>query len=94
MSSTEIIVVAAVVITTLTSLFKDPRLGGLVRKIPKRARIVIPLLLSVAAGLLSNVALGLPWEEALQVTLFSGPSAVFLNHDIVHNLLGVEHKEK
>ena len=82
------IAIAAAVIMLLVNLFKAPWLGGLVKKIPKRWRIAIPIMLGGIAGILSNIIGGIPWLEALMVGLFSGPTAVFAHEAVVEAILG------
>lgn len=82
------IAIAAAIIMLLVNLFKAPWLGGLVKKIPKRWRIAIPIILGGVAGILSNIVGGMPWIEALMVGLFSGPTAVFAHEAVVEAILG------
>lgn len=82
------IAIAAGVIMLLVNLFKAPWLGGLVKKIPKRWRIAIPIMLGGIAGILSSILGGIPWAEALMVGLFSGPTAVFAHEAVVEAILG------
>lgn len=82
------IAIAAAIIMLLVNLFKAPWLGGLVKKIPKRWRVAIPVLLGGVAGILSNIMGGIPWAEALMVGLFSGPTAVFAHEAVVEAILG------
>jgi len=82
------IAIAAAIIMLLVNLFKAPWLGGLVKKIPKRYRISIPIALGGIAGILSNITGGMPWIEALMVGLFSGPTAVFAHEAVVEAILG------
>jgi hypothetical protein len=86
--SGSVIAIAAAVIMLLTNLFKAPWLGGLVKKVPKRWRIAIPIILGGIAGILSSILGGMPWLEALMVGLFSGPAAVFAHEAIVEAILG------
>ena len=80
--------IAAAVIMLLVNLLKAPWLGGLVKKIPKRWRVAIPILLGGVAGILANITGGIPWTEALMVGLFSGPTAVFAHEAVVEAILG------
>lgn len=82
------IAIAAAVIMLLVNLFKAPWLGSLVKKIPKRWRIAIPIILGGVAGILTNVIGGVPWTEALMVGLLSGPTAVFAHEAVVEAILG------
>jgi len=82
------IAIAAGIIMLLVNLFKAPWLGGLIKKIPKRWRIAIPIMLGGVAGILSNIMGGIPWVEALMVGLFSGPTAVFAHEAVVEAILG------
>jgi len=82
------VAIAAGIIMLLVNLFKAPWLGGLVKKIPKRWRVAIPVLLGGIAGILSSVVGGIPWTEALMVGLFSGPTAVFAHEAVVEAILG------
>ena len=82
------IAIAAAIIMLLTNLFKLPWLGGLVKKIPSRWRIAIPILLSGVAGILAKITMGMPWGESLMIGLFSGPMAVFAHEAVVEAILG------
>ena len=82
------IAIAAAIIMLLVNLFKAPWLGGIVKKVPKRWRIAIPIMLGGVAGILSNILGGIPWAEALMVGLFSGPTAVFAHEAVVEAILG------
>lgn len=82
------IAIAAALIMLLVNLFKAPWLGSLVKKIPRRWRVAIPILLGGVAGILSTVMGGMPWPEALMVGLFSGPTAVFAHEAVVEAILG------
>lgn len=86
--------IAAAVIMLLMNLFRLPALGGLVKKIPARWRIAIPILLGGVAAVLSSVAGGLPWYEALSVGLFTGPVAVFKNEAVFNAILGRRGKRR
>ena len=74
--------------TLLVSLFKLPQMGGLVMLIPRRCRLVIPVVLGGIAGILSGIIGGMPWPEAIYIGLFSGPTAIFAHEAIVHAILG------
>jgi hypothetical protein len=82
------IAIAAALIMLLVDLFKAPWLGGVVKMIPKRWRIAVPIILSGIAGVLSDILGGLPWQEALLVGLFAGPTAVFAHEAVVEAILG------
>lgn len=82
------IAIAGAIIMILTQLFKLPLLGGVMKKIPARWRIAVPILLGGVAGILANIAGGLPWLEALLVGLFSGPTAVFAHEAVIEAMLG------
>jgi hypothetical protein len=79
---------AAALIMLLVDLFKAPWLGSVFKKVPKRWRIAIPIILSGIAGVLSNVLGGIPWQEAVVVGLFAGPTAVFAHEAVVEAILG------
>jgi hypothetical protein len=82
------IAIASTVITILVQLFKAEWTGALVRKIPARWRVVIPIVLGGVAGILASIAGGVPWLEAVVVGLLSGPSAVFGHEVVVEAILG------
>ncbi|HWN68812.1 MAG TPA: hypothetical protein VNM90_14340 [Haliangium sp.] len=86
--SGSMIAVAAVAITLLVDLLKTPWLGGLASRVPRRWRIAFPVALGGMAGILSDILGGLPWQEALFVGLFSGPTAVFAHEAVVEAILG------
>jgi hypothetical protein len=82
------IAIAAALIMLLVELFKAPWLGSVFNKVPKRWRIAIPIMLSGIAGMLSNIIGGIPWQEAVVVGLFAGPTAVFAHEAVVEAILG------
>lgn len=82
------IAIAAATIMLLVNALKSPALGALVRRIPARWRIALPIALGGVAGILSSVVGGVPWAEAVTIGLFSGPSAVFAHEAVVEALLG------
>lgn len=86
--SGSMIAIAAAAIMLLVDLFKAPWLGSLVLRVPKRWRIAIPILLSGVAGLLYDILGGVPWQEAVLVGLFAGPTAVFAHEAVVEAILG------
>jgi hypothetical protein len=75
-------------IMLLVEALRSPRLGWLVEWIPRRWRIVVPVVLSGIAGILSSVAGGMSWQEALYIGLFAGPTAVFAHEAVVEAILG------
>jgi len=82
------IAIVAACIMVVVNLFKAPWMGGLVKKIPARWRVVVPIALGAIAGILSDVMLGMSWGHALMIGLFSGPTAVFAHEAVVEALLG------
>lgn len=80
--------IAGGLIFLLVALFKLPLLGGLVKKIPSRWRIVIVLVLGAASGLIASVAGGVSWYQACYVWLFSSSSGVFAHELFVESLFG------
>ena len=82
------------VIALLLNLFRLPLLGSLTKKIPGRWRLVIAVVLGGVGGILTGIAGGLPWYEAVAVGLFSGPSAVFAHEAVLNTIMGVREKKK
>jgi len=82
------IAIAGAVVMLLTNLLKHPLTGGLVKKIPARWRFAIPVVLGGVAGILSSVAGGVGWQEAVMIGLFTGPVAVFQHETVVEAILG------
>lgn len=80
--------IASAIIMILLNLFRLPALGDLWHKIPRRIKIVIPVILGGAAGILAMIAGGLPWYEALWIGLLTGPGAVFTHEAIWNAILG------
>jgi hypothetical protein len=76
---------AAVMLLTLLL-----RVLGLLDRIPKRLRVVVPLALGCVSALLASVAGGLPWGQALIVAFLTGPAAVGLHQGIARSLMGVD----
>jgi hypothetical protein len=66
------------------------RLFGLLDKLPKRARYLVPLALGCVSALLAAVAGGLPWGQAALLAFLTGPAAVGLHQGIARSLMGVE----
>ena len=60
----------------------------MLNRIPKRWRILVPILLGAVAGVLHSVASGGTWLESVVVALFTGPSAVFGHEAVVEAMLG------
>lgn len=79
---------AAVMLLTLLL-----RIFGLLDRIPKRARVVVPLALGCVAALLAAVAGGLPWGQAAMVAFLTGPMAVGLHQGIARSLMGQDSPE-
>lgn len=75
-------------IMLLVELLRSPRFGRLVELIPKRWRIAVPVVLGGIAGILSSVAGGVSWQEAMYIGLFAGPTAVFAHEAVVEAILG------
>lgn len=80
--------IAGGLIFLLVALFKLPLLGGLIRKIPARWRILIVLVLGAASGCVAAIAGGMSWYEAVYVWLFSSSSGVFAHDLFVESLFG------
>jgi hypothetical protein len=79
---------AAVMLVTLLL-----RILGLLDKIPKRLRVVVPLALGCVSALLAAVAGGMPWGDAALLAFLTGPMAVGLHQGIARSLLGAESPE-
>lgn len=79
---------AAVMLLTLLL-----RVLGLLDRIPKRLRVVVPLALGCVSALLASVAGGLPWGQALIVAFLTGPAAVGLHQGIARSLMGADGPE-
>lgn len=75
-------------IMLLVELFRSQRFGALVELIPRRWRVAVPVVLGGIAGVLSSVAGGMSWQEALYIGLFAGPTAVFAHEAVVEAILG------
>lgn len=76
------------IIMSVVDLWRSTRLGWLIERIPRRARIVVPVALSGIAGILSSVAGGMSVPEAILIGLFAGPTAVFAHEAVAEALLG------
>lgn len=76
------------IITLAVEVFRSPRLGRLVERIPRRWRITAPVALSIAAGFLSSISDGVPWQQAVYIGVFSGPTAVFTHELLVEAVAG------
>jgi hypothetical protein len=79
---------ASVVIMIFVSLFKQRKLGGLVKKVPRRWRGAVPVVLGGIAGMLAAIAGGMSWEQAVYIGCISGPGAIFGHEVVVHALFG------
>jgi hypothetical protein len=80
------LVFLATAVTVLTAL---SRKWGLLDRIPKRARSLVPLLLGCASAALVAAAGGVPWPEAIALAVLTGPSAVALHQGVGRGLFGV-----
>lgn len=76
---------AAVMLLTLLL-----RILGLLDRIPKRWRVVVPLALGCVSALLAAVAGGMDWGQAALIAFLTGPAAVGLHQGIARSLMGVE----
>lgn len=79
---------AAVMLLTLLL-----RVLGLLDRVPKRLRVVVPLALGCVSALLASVAGGLPWGQAALVAFLTGPAAVGLHQGIARSLMGADGPE-
>lgn len=79
---------AAVMLLTLLL-----RVLGLLDRIPKRLRVVVPLALGCVSALLASVAGGLPWGQAALIAFLTGPMAVGLHQGIARSLMGADSPE-
>jgi hypothetical protein len=80
----------AVLVALLTAWSR--RLGWL-DEIPKRLRVLVPLLLGCIGACLVALAAGVGWLEAVCLALLTGPSAVALHQGIARSLLGLDSPE-
>lgn len=80
----------AVLVALLTALTR--RLGWL-DEVPKRLRVLIPLVLGCLAAALTALGTGAGWLEAVCLALLTGPSAVALHQGIARSLLGLDSPE-
>jgi len=82
--------VLAVFVALLTAMLRRPLFGRLLDHLPKRLRILVPLLLGCAGAGLASSAGGLPWLEAVTLAVLTGPTAVALHQGIARALLGLK----
>lgn len=80
----------AALVTTLTALLRKPWMGGFLERIPKRARILVPLILGCIAALLTAAAGGISWGEAAVLAFLTGPTAVAMHQGIARSLFGID----
>jgi hypothetical protein len=86
--------VLAVLVSLLTGWLRRPSAGGLLDWLPKRARILVPLVLGCVAALLgAHAAGGVPWGEAVVLAVLTGPTAVALHQGVARSLLGGQSPE-
>lgn len=71
--------IIAAVATGLTKLLKWNRLGGLVAKLPKGWRFVVPVAIAAIGGFFTDVYSGTPLVNALFMAATAGPLATFLH---------------
>ena len=76
---------AAVMLLTLLL-----RILGILDRVPKRWRVVVPLALGCVSALLAAVAGGMDWGQAALIAFLTGPAAVGLHQGIARSLMGVE----
>jgi len=84
----------AALVVFLTGLLRRPQFGALLDRLPKRARILVPLALGALAAFLASYAGGVPWLEAVVLAVLTGPTAVALHQGIARALLGRESPER
>lgn len=80
----------AVITTGLTALLRKPWAGNLLERLPKRARILVPLVLGCIAAMLTAVVGSTSWAEAIILAFLTGPTAVALHQGIARSLLGIQ----
>jgi len=69
----------AVIATALTKLLKWKRLGGLVSKLPKGWRFMVPVVITAIGGFFTDVYSGTPLVNALFMVATAGPLSTFLH---------------
>lgn len=79
----------AILVTLLTAALRRPWAGRLLDRLPKRTRVLVPLLLGCLAALLTGLAGGVPWTEAMALAVLTGPSAVALHQGVARSVLGL-----
>ncbi len=80
----------AALVVLLTALVRKV---GWLDELPKRLRVLIPLVFGCLAAGLYAAAAGAGWLEALCLALLTGPSAIALHQGIARSLLGLDSPE-
>lgn len=80
----------AAAVLLLTGLLRRKEFGGLLDKLPKRARILVPAVLGCVGAFLAGITGNLPWSEALVLAVLTGPMAVALHQAVARSLMGLE----
>ena len=76
------------VIMFLCDLMKLPALGGLFNRIPPRYRLTIPIVLGGIAGILTGVAGGATWINAVVGAIVYGAGSAAFRQALVKMILG------
>jgi len=80
------LVVSTVIVLFLTRALKTPAFGAIMARMPKRARILVPVVLGGVAAVLSSLSSGAPWLESVLVGA-SGPLAVFAHEFLFESVI-------
>ena len=76
------------IIMLLSDLMKFPALGGLFNKIPPRFRLTLPIVLGGIAGMLTAVAGGTTWINAVVGAVIYGAGSAAFRQAVVKMALG------
>lgn len=66
------LLIISAAITVLMQAMKAPWFGGVIERMPGWAKRLLPIGLGLASSILSHLATGMPWHEALEVGITGG----------------------
>jgi hypothetical protein len=85
----KIAMVAGLLVTLLTQLMRSSAFGGLMQRLPRRKRILVPIGLSAVSGLLTSWLTGMNWQDATWTAVETAAMSVFAAEGILAGAAGL-----
>jgi hypothetical protein len=85
----KIAMLAGLLVTLLTQLMRSSAFGGMMSKMPRRKRILVPIGLSAVAGLLTAWLGGISWQDAAWTALETAALSVFAAEGLLAGVAGL-----